>query len=153
MQQLAENETNLRNLEPDIILMRALIADFIERYDLFVDALVAWHADNGNTKPRKVIDIADATRMLDQCGKLIERQHKIEQTGSISLETFRRAIELMGMAVATVVQDSRKIAQIEKRWGSIALDNSTSNHTDENILDAEIIEDDERVDESGQDDE
>jgi hypothetical protein len=135
--------------------MRALIADFIERYDLFSEALIAWHMDKEkNTKPRKVMDIADATRMLDMCGKLIERQHKIEQTGSISLEMFRRAIELMGMAVATVVQDSRKIAEIEKRWGTISISNEraeTDDHT--NTLDGQIVEDDDTVDETGQDDE
>jgi hypothetical protein len=134
--------------------MRALIADFIERYDLFVDALVAWHADNGNTKPRKVIDIADATRMLDQCGKLIERQHKIEQTGSISLETFRRAIEMMGMAVTQVVQNNKQIAEIERRWGGISISSSDVKSVDqESAIDAEIIGDNDEVDETDEDDE
>lgn len=33
------------NLLPEIAALRALFQDFIERYDVFVGALVAWHAD------------------------------------------------------------------------------------------------------------
>jgi hypothetical protein len=155
MMKLAENETNIRNMEPDILLMRALIVDFVERYDEMSEALLAWHQNpDSKTKPRKIIDISDAGRLIDMCSRIIERQHKIEQTGSISLETLRRVMEMMGLAVTQVVKNNDLLTQIETRWAGISIDTRPSAESDKDeVIDAETVDDSDEVDENDDDDE
>jgi hypothetical protein len=76
VEQFAEDEDPL-NLVPEIDMLRALFVDFINRYDETTEALLAWHASFGKEdrepKPRKVMDIADASKVLDRIGKMVDR--------------------------------------------------------------------------------
>lgn len=127
-------EQDIMDLAPELHLLRSLTIDFINRYTKFVKALLAWHADEGSkTKPRKVIDIADAGNLLDKISKIVERMHKIRSTGSISLDAFKRVTESMGLIVAKEASRHFKhkadvsafLQAVETQWGTLALDAKT----------------------------
>lgn len=120
--QLAKAEYNVLDLVPEANLLRVLIVDFINRYEEMSDALIRWHRGDTNTKPRKVMDIADASRMIEGLSKVVERIHKMRQEGAISLETFRRVTEAMGIVVAKHVTDPHTLGDIEREWNLIAID-------------------------------
>lgn len=129
MLQLEKIETNVMDLVPEATLLRALLIDFINRHEDITEALLAWYADGENaTKPRRILDIADAGRLIDQVTKVVERIHKMRQEGAISLETFRRVTEQMGIIVAKHVNNRRILAAIETEWSALAIDAKQIDH-------------------------
>src|SRR6266511_935254 len=144
MMRLHEQEVNIRDLEPDLMLMRTLIMDFIERFELFSDALLAWHMDGDeNKKPKKLVDIADAVRMIESVSKVIHRMHQIENEGTISMAMFRKVLEQMGTVVAVQVTDLDTLARIEEQWASINIDTKKKN--DSGAIDAQVIDRSDRL--------
>lgn len=129
LEQLGNIEANVLDLVPEAQMLRALTVDFIDRYEDFVDALMEWYNDkDSKSKPRRVMDIADAARLIDSIGKMVERIHKMRQEGAISLETFRRVTEQMGVIVARHVADTKCLAVIEHDWANIAIDAKQIDH-------------------------
>jgi len=119
---LAQSEYNVLDLVPEAHLLRVIIVDFINRYEEHTSALIRWHRGDTNTKPRRVMDIADASRLIDSLSKVVERIHKMRQEGAISLETFRRVTEAMAIVVAKYVKDPDTLGDIERDWNMIAID-------------------------------
>jgi hypothetical protein len=115
------------DLLPDLAQLRALYVDYIERYDLWRNALLAWHTSWGiglhekfaavararagtdvtalraalsdlgdavltaqNERPRQVLDIADAYRILDAIGKMVARVEEVQAQNAISRKDFHR---------------------------------------------------------------
>lgn len=122
-------DKNPLDLEPDLLLLRALLVDYIERYDSFVEALFAWHEsyiNNGGSapKPIQLLDISDASSIIEKVSRVVERVHKIRGENSLSFETFRRLMEQMGLAVAKHV-DADTVGRIEAEWGAISVDGKT----------------------------
>lgn len=122
---LDKMERNLFDLVPEITLMRAMMIDYIERYYEFRAALMKWYKD-GKQKPRMAMDIIEAAHLIEAVSRLIQRQHAIERTGSIDLETFRRATEAMGIIVAKHVRDGKVLLAIEQEWAQVSLDTKPS---------------------------
>jgi len=133
------------DLIPEAQLMRALILDFVENYDGVKEALLEWHArmQEGQRAPMpaRLPDLMDVQKLIDGVGKLITRAHAINQTGTVSLAVFRRAVELMGLAVTTYVKDEETLNKIEQAWGHIALD--PKKKRGEDTIDAEVMDVDE----------
>lgn len=129
-----EGDPDPLNLLPEVILLRALIQDYVERYDQFTEALLAWHSDwkenRQSEKPQQVIDILSAAKFIGQIGTLIERIEKQKQEGTISLEALDRVVEQFGVelvaAAQEVIQDadtrSALLGAVERRWGTIRID-------------------------------
>lgn len=127
------------NLEPEIQLLRALIVDFVERYDETTEALIAWHESfikpgmEEFMKPTKILDILSAGKFISEIGVLLEKQAKLKEKQSISLETLERVMEQLGVEVVRSLQEAvgdadarkRALALIEERWSSIRLDPSS----------------------------
>lgn len=113
------------NIRSELDLLRALTLDFIERYDAFTEALIAWHesfgSDEGNPKPTQVIDIADAARLIDRIARVVEIIDKQKQKGALSLETLQRVMESFGAIVAKHVKEPAALQAIEREWGQVAL--------------------------------
>jgi len=129
LEKLGNIEADVLNLVPEAQLLRALTVDFIDRYEDFLEKLDAWYADkDSKTKPRRIMDIADASRLIDSIGKMVERIHKMRQEGAISLETFRRVTEQMGIIVAKHVADGKLLGVIEHDWACIAIDAKQIDH-------------------------
>jgi hypothetical protein len=72
------------------------------------------------------LDIIEAAHLIEAVSRLIQRQHAIERTGSIDLETFRRATEAMGIIVAKHVRDGKLLLAIEQEWAQVSLDTKPS---------------------------
>jgi hypothetical protein len=68
--QLDTDGTDPLDLEPELQLLRALVLDYIERYDAMTEALIDWHSSFGEGFQQAVQDwrhkLADWTELLDQ---------------------------------------------------------------------------------------
>lgn len=123
LDELSTVEMNVMDLIPEANLLRALTVDYINRYDEFVDALMAWYEDPDNKmRPRRVMDIHDAAQLVESISRVVQRMHQIQSEGAISLETFRRVTELMGVIVARHVKTPATLNAIEREWMDLALD-------------------------------
>lgn len=131
-----EADPDPMNLLPEVVLLRALILDYIERYDAFTASLIAWHESyvdrekTPNPKPTQVVDILAAGNFIGQIAKVTERIQKQQQEGTVSLEAFNRYVEQLGVELVAAAQeaiadaDSRTafFAAIDRRWETVALD-------------------------------
>lgn len=116
-------EQDVMDLIPEVQLLRTLVIDYVERYETFAEALIAWHADSSKTsKPRKVLDITDAGNLIEKISRTVQRIHQIHSSGSITLDTFKRVVESMGMVVAKHVGEKSTLDAIEQEWSNLALD-------------------------------
>ncbi len=128
---LVEQQNELEDptdLLPEIRMLRALVQDYIERYDEFTEALIAWHnsftpeyqeaareafalaAESGNPperpdpveyggKPRQIIDILAVGKFIGEIGGLIDKIQKAKEKGSITLDTLTRVTSAMALDV------------------------------------------------------
>lgn len=123
------------NLEPEVVLLRALVLDYIERYDTLTEALLDWHEDwkvngVGSGKPRQVIDILAVSKFIAEIGSLVDKIHKQKQEGAISLAALDRVLEQMGVelvaAANEVITDAaartKLLEEVERRWGSVQVE-------------------------------
>ena len=128
---LATIEINTMDLEPEVNLLRGMVIDYVNRYDEFVEAVMAWYADpETNQRPRKIMDIQDAAGLVESISRVVQRMHQIQSTGAVSLETFKRVTEHMGVIVAKYVNDPLVLNRIEEDWMELALDAKPRTHTD-----------------------
>ena len=121
--QLEAIEQDVMDLVPEVQLLRTLVVDYVERYEAFYEALLAWHADSTKTsKPRKILDISDVGNLIEKIGRTVHRIHQIHASGSITLDTFKRVVEAMGIVVAQHVEEKTILDAIEAEWSQLALD-------------------------------
>jgi hypothetical protein len=98
-----ESDPDPLSLLPEVQLLRALVYDYLDRYDETTEALLAWHAsfrtggDEG--KPRQVLDLADASRLVDRVGAMVKRIEDSRAANAVSQKDLFRVMELMGLAV------------------------------------------------------
>lgn len=128
--QLEQTDQQLMDLEPETKLMRALVIDFVNRYDEFIDKLDTWYDAldiNQRTQdlppiPRRYPDLEDASKLIEAVSRIAERQHKITREGSVTLDVFRGLMAQMGLIVAKHVEDDKALARIEDEWSKIMVD-------------------------------
>ena len=164
------------NLFPEIAALRAMFVDYVERYQLITEALLAWHADwslrkrplpeellmafervvdeweialnddqgeeatvaqradasearkfitflrcyDEVQKPKQVLDISDAHRMLSEIGRMVERVENLRSANAISRPELNRVISAMGRVVELAVQDEAVKVKIRDGWMAIA---------------------------------
>jgi hypothetical protein len=112
------------NVLPELAAARALFQDFLERYDEWADALVAWHEswsvdEDGNPtakKPRQILDISDAYRIVSEITKIAERIEKVRAANAISRPDLLRVMTEMGRVVAHHVRDETVYQRITDDW-------------------------------------
>lgn len=115
------------NILPELAASRALFQDFIERYDKWAVALLAWHeswnADEDGSprpaKPRQILDIADAYRIVSEITKIVERIEKIRAANAISRPDLLRVMTEMGRVVEAYVPDEAAREKIKQGWLTI----------------------------------
>jgi len=123
LQKIAKVEHDTMDLVPEANLLRAMTIDYINRYDQFTEALLAWYADpTTHVKPRRIMDITDAASLVESISRVVHRLHQIQSEGSISMETFKRVTENMGLIVARHVKDPLVLNRIEYDWMHLAMD-------------------------------
>ena len=119
------------DLIPELMLLRALVLDYIERHDALTEALLMWHMDGAppTAKPRQLPDVITVGKFIGEIGGLVEKIQKSKREGSITLETMNRAMEAMGVelvkaaqeAIADEDQRANLLRLTERGWGSIRL--------------------------------
>lgn len=169
--QLFEEDPDPLNQLAELAAARALFADFINRHEVFSEALLGWWgswdplrkplkddqceafgnvvdewesiaAGNPATteqqladlvlarafvdavrlralsapKPRTILDIGDAYRILSEISKIVERIEEIRAKNAISRADFVRLTTAMGNSVAKHVNDPEKLRKIRKEW-------------------------------------
>lgn len=130
IRKVQELDHAVMDLEPEALLMRAMVIDFVNRYDEFRDHLETWydaldsknHDDGLPPVSRRYPELEDAAKLLEGVSRIVERMHKITREGSITLDVFRATMTQMGMSVAKHVADETLLAAIEKEWSLIMVD-------------------------------
>ena len=123
LSKLEAMETNAMDLLPEIHLLRSLLIDFINNFTKNQEALHAWLSDpETKARPRRVMDLHDAGQLVESISRVVHRVHQIQSEGAISLVTFRRVTESMGLIVARHVKDAEILAKISEEWNLLTLD-------------------------------
>jgi len=130
-----EKDPDPLNLLPDVLLLRALITDYVNRYDAFTEALLAWYESwkaNGvnEGRPRQVLDILTVGKFIGDIGGLVEKIGKQRQEGMVSLATLDRVIEQLGVEMVNAAQEviadadqrAALLKAVEGRWGTVRID-------------------------------
>lgn len=167
-----EADPNPLDIFPELAAARALFEDFINRYDRWREAILAWWEsysvkqrplseekilafesiiedyedetggkdatdrqleaiadarsflaalrkpwDGG--KPREVLDISDAYRIVTEITKIAERIEKIRAANAISRPNMLRMMAEMGRVVEAHVRDEETRQKIQRDWLSI----------------------------------
>lgn len=134
-----ESDPDPLNLEAEVKLLRALIIDYVERFDAYQEALQAWHESFNDptkaapAKPRQVADILSVGKFIGDIGGLVEKIHKQRTEGTITMATLNRVIEEFGEELVKAAQETiddtaaraHLLASVERRWGSVRLDPGT----------------------------
>jgi hypothetical protein len=128
--ELQQTDRKPLDLLPELELLRALVLDFIESYDETTTALLAWHESFryplqgliDRARPRKVADLADAAKIVRDIAAVVHTIHEIETTGAITLATFVRVVEQMGLVVAKHVKDDEALTAIQRDWDELRVD-------------------------------
>lgn len=104
-----ERDPDPLNVLPELAAMRALFQDFIDRYTTWSTALLAWYEDSvrgGNSeRPRQILDISDAAKLLAEATKIVERVERIRAANAISRPDLARVLTEMARVVERYVMD------------------------------------------------
>lgn len=119
LQKFEEDDDPLDILS-EIAAARALLQDFIERYDQYLTALIAWYEDN-DQKPKNILDISEAIRFLEKVTKMAHRERRLQQDNAVSREDLKRVLVEMARTVETEVQDKDTVRRIKDQWSNIQI--------------------------------
>jgi hypothetical protein len=72
-------------------------------------------------KPRKVLDISDAHKILDSVGRMVERIESVRAQNSISRAHLDRILHEMLRSIDLLVPDEELRSRIKEQWLTIAL--------------------------------
>jgi len=132
VQQLFEefrNDPQPYNMLNELAMLRSVAVDYLERHAFIDKALTQWAMQvemgrvEGITRPPKLPNILEIRKLINDIGAMIERMHRIEQRGLISIQSFKQAFEQVGMVLASEVNDSELLNRIEKRLMKIRIPN------------------------------
>lgn len=118
-----EDDPDPLNVLPELAAARALFVDFIERYDTWREALLAWHAsfnESDNPKPREVLDVSDARRLLADVVKMAQGEKKLMLDNAISRKELLRIFTEQRRVIESVC-DAETVNRILKGFNDIRL--------------------------------
>ncbi len=147
MDEISQTTEDLMDLEPELLLLKALTIDYSNRYDAFCEALESWYPSHGeavrvllntndagqikkaivqlresiNARPARVPDITAVSQLVDRIGKTVERMHKLQTAGAVSINELKRIMDAMGEVVSRHV-DEETSQRIETEWKQIQVD-------------------------------
>lgn len=115
-----EEEDDPLDILPELAAARALLTDFIDRYDQYLTALIAWYEDN-DEKPKQVLDISEAIRFLEKVTKMAHRERRLQQENAVSRDDLKRVLVEMARTVETEIDDDETVTRIKDRWSNIQI--------------------------------
>lgn len=115
-----ENDPEPLNTHGELALVRALGTDYIQRYDEFTEALIAWHDSwkidpDAPGKPPRVLDVADAYKIVSEVTRIVERIEKQRAENAVSRKDLLRVMDSMGRVVKAHA-DEKTYRKIERDW-------------------------------------
>ncbi|BDI28000.1 hypothetical protein CCAX7_000510 [Capsulimonas corticalis] len=122
------------DLLPHVKMLGALVTDWVERYDTFTEALIAWHQSYDNpervSKPTQLLDITSAAGLIGQIGAMVDRIHKHQDKTAVPLVALDDYVTSIGLAVIqaareTIHDDALRaefIAVADKRLADVRID-------------------------------
>lgn len=119
-----EEDEDPLNVLPELAAARALFQDFVERYDEWRSALLAWHDSysfTDNPKPRTVLDVSDAYRLLGSIAKIAQQEKKLQLDNAISRKDLLRIFSEQRRVIETEVSDQQLVDRLLKGFLSITL--------------------------------
>ena len=122
-----ESDPDPLNIFPELATARALFQDFVDRYNEWRDAIIAWHesykADSGTVqgKPRLLLDIADAYRIISEVAKIAERIERIRAQNAISRPELHRVLSEMRRVLELHVSNTQTREAVRNGWLQIRL--------------------------------
>ena len=116
-----EDEEDPLDIEPELASMRALVTDYIDRYDELVDAIITWNRTREGGRPKRLLDLSDAIVYLEKLAKIAQREKKLRLENAISRDDLLRVLGEMARAVESRVDDEETIEKIKNDWASISL--------------------------------
>jgi len=115
------------NILPELAAARAMFQDFVDRYQQFSDALIAWHdsyrAGNPDqpARPMQILDIAYAVKIVSEVTRMVKRIEDIRSQDAVSRPELFRILQEMGRGVDMEVKDEAVLARIRDHWAGIRL--------------------------------
>lgn len=124
-----EHDPDPMDLLPEVVLLRSLVIDYVERYDELTEALLGWHKSWGKkdetAKPRQMLDILSASRFIADIGGLVERIQKQKDARVITLAQVNQVVAQLGVDVVNAAleqipdasQRAALLDAVEAHWG------------------------------------
>lgn len=101
----------------ELVLARALVIDWTERYSLLLEAIIAWNATRDpQTRPAAVPSIQDVGPLLERISRIIYRIERATSDKYIPRGQFYRVMQAMGRALDARVIDEDVKQQIVDDW-------------------------------------
>lgn len=129
--QQEEEFEELLDLSPELRLMRVLLEDILENFDMWSEALEEWYLQEmpRNARPRNLVTLTEVMDALDKIGKQAERIQKMKTSELISVFAVHQYLELAGAQVVVAMLDEirdpqladRIMEKIEDGWANLPL--------------------------------
>jgi hypothetical protein len=121
-EELREKDADPLDLEQDIILMRAVAIDYINRWSEFSDALISWYMDRRGKVPDKILDLSQAATIVEQISRVAARLHTMRESTAINVAAVRLLQDKMAVVLLKHIKDADTLRAIAADWESIELD-------------------------------
>lgn len=112
-----EDESDPLNIVPELNLTRALVKDWLERYDELVEAILHWNETRApEDRPARVPDIQEARPLIESISRIAYRIERATSDKYIPRGTFFRIMTAMGRVVESRVPDEALKEKIKDDW-------------------------------------
>ncbi len=121
----AQTPAEKLNIFPELDLARALLYDWVDRFEDYSEALLAWHAsfdsEDASPRPRKQLDITTLNALADTISKMIHRWHQAASINSIPRRRFLDLMTEIGRIVNEEVSQPRELERVRERIRALRL--------------------------------
>lgn len=131
LRQQEEEFEELLDLSPELRLMRVLLEDILENFDMWSEALEEWYLQEmpRNARPRNLVTLTEVMDALEKIGRQAERIQKMRTHELISVFVVHQYLELAGAQVVVAMQEEindpvladRIMEKIEDGWANLPL--------------------------------
>lgn len=122
---------DLLDLSPELKLMRVLLEDIVENWDMWSEALEEWWRQEmpGPRRPRGYMSLTEVMDALDKIGRQAERIQKMKMNDAINVFVLHQYLEAAGAyvveAMQSTIQDpvlaNKLMEKIEHGWSELPL--------------------------------